>query len=80
MMAASIGIQVYSVVGLYRTISWRACVPFLIGGAATIPVGIYLLLSVRPQAYILAMGVALVLYGTYMLFRRPFSVERGGPS
>jgi uncharacterized protein len=78
MMAASIGIQAYSVAGLYRTISWRACMPFLIGGAATVPAGIYLLLSVRPQAYILTMGVALIIYGTYMLFRRPLSVERGG--
>jgi uncharacterized membrane protein YfcA len=78
MMAASIGIQSYSVAALYRTISWRACMPFLIGGAATIPAGIYLLLSVCPRTYILAMGVALVVYGTYMLFRRPLWVQGGG--
>ena len=78
MMVASIGIQAYSVAALYRTISWRACMPFLIGGAATIPAGIHLLLSVPPHAYVFAMGVALVLYGTYMLFKRPLSVERGG--
>jgi uncharacterized membrane protein YfcA len=77
MMSASIGIQAYSVAALYRTISWRACMPFLIGGAATIPSGIYLLLSVRPQAYIFGMGVALVLYGAYTLFSRPISVGRG---
>src|SRR5262249_4622365 len=50
MMVASIGIQAYSVAGLWRTISWRACAPFLIGGIATMPAGIYLLLSFRPHA------------------------------
>jgi hypothetical protein len=78
MMVASIWIQAYSVVGLYRTISWRACMPFVIGGAATIPAGIYLLLSAPPHAYMFTMGVALVLYGTYTLFRRSLSVEKGG--
>src|SRR5262245_9006767 len=59
MMVASIGIQAYSVAGMYQTISWRKCVPFLIGGVGTIPVGIFLLLSVRPQTYIMVMGILL---------------------
>src|SRR5260370_36543051 len=63
---------------MWRTISLRVCAPFLIGGVATMPLGIYLLLALRPQAYIFAMGLALVLYGAYMLFRRPPSIKRGG--
>jgi uncharacterized protein len=78
MMVASIAIQAYSVAGMWRTISLRACAPFLIGGVATMPVGIYLLLCIRSQAYIFAMGLALVLYGAYMLFRQPPSIKRGG--
>jgi len=78
MIVASIGIQTYSVAGMWRTISLRTCAPFLIGGVATMPVGIYLLLAVRPQAYILTMGLGLALYGAYMLFRRPPSTKRGG--
>lgn len=78
MMVASIAIQAYSVAGLWRTISWRACAPFLIGGMATMPAGIYVLLSLRPQAYIVAMGAALALYGAFMLLRRPPSIRRGG--
>lgn len=78
MMVASIAIQAYSVACMHQLICWRMCTPFLLGGAATIPIGIYLLLSVRPQVYVLAMGLGLVLYGTYMLFRRPFLVRRGG--
>src|SRR6478672_2146180 len=49
MMVASIAIQAYSVAGMWRTISIRACAPFLIGGVATLPAGIYLLLCLRPQ-------------------------------
>src|SRR5262245_57763453 len=78
MMVASIAIQLYSVCGLWRTISVRACVPFLIGGVATMPAGIYLLLCLRAEAYIVAMGSALILYGAYMLFGRPPSIRRSG--
>ena len=78
MMVASIAIQAYSVAGLRRTISLRACAPFLIGGVATVPLGIWLLLSFHPGAYIFAMGWALCLYGGYMLFRRPPPFRKGG--
>src|SRR5262245_15657739 len=78
MMIASITIQAYSVAGLWHTISWRACAPFLVGGIATMPAGIYVLLSLRPHAYAMALGVALALYGAFMLFRRPLSIKRGG--
>jgi uncharacterized membrane protein YfcA len=78
MMVASIAIQAYSVAGMWRTISLRACAPFLVGGIATMPAGIYLLLSFRPQAYVFSMGLALALYGAYMLFKQPPSITRGG--
>ena len=44
------------------------------------PAGIYLLLSFRPQAYVFSMGLALALYGAYMLFRQPPSIKTGGVS
>jgi hypothetical protein len=78
MMVASIAIQAYSVAGMWRTISIRACAPFLIGGIATMPAGIYLLLCFRSQTYVVAMGLALALYGAYMLLRQPPSIRRGG--
>ena len=78
MMVASIAIQAYSVAGMWRMISLRACAPFLVGGIATIPAGVYLLLSFRPQAYVFSMGLALALYGAYMLFKQPPSITRGG--
>ena len=76
MMVASIAIQAYSVAGLWRTISMRACAPFLIGGIATIPAGIYLLLCFPSRTYIVAIGLGLVAYGAYMLLRQPPSICR----
>ena len=78
MMVASIGIQAYCVAGMWRTISLRSCAPFLLGGVAAMPLGIYLLLAFRPQAYVFTMRLALVLYGAYMLFRRPPSIKWSG--
>jgi uncharacterized membrane protein YfcA len=78
MMVASMAIQAYSVAGMWRTISLRPLAPFLIGGVATMPLGIYLLLTFPPRAYIFALGSALVLHGAYMLFRQPPRMTRGG--
>lgn len=78
MMVASIAIQAYSVASLYRTISLRACAPFLFGGIATIPAGTYLLLNVHPAVYVILIGIVVALYGTYMLFKPTPPVMKGG--
>ena len=77
MMIASIGIQAYSVAGLARSIRWARCVPFVAGGLIALPLGFALLLNLQPRTYLLAMGAALVVYGLYMLFRRPALVKSG---
>lgn len=75
MMAASIGIQTYSVAGLARSIRWTRCAPFILGGIATLPLGTLLLLNLEPRQYMLAMAAALIAYGAYMLVRRPAVVK-----
>lgn len=79
MLAASIGIQAYSVASLWQAVSWRTCAPFVGGGVAAIPVGVYLLMTIDPRHYVLAMGLALIVYGSYMLFKsdrpKPIAVE-----
>ena len=77
MMAASIGIQAYSVAGLWRSIQWSRCAPFILGGVDALPVGIGLLLHLEPRTYTLAIGAALVMYGLYMLLRRPIILKDG---
>ena len=78
MMAASIGIQAWCVMGLRRTISWRACAPFVAGGVGAIPIGIYLLFALPAQIYVFSIGVALSVYGAYMLMARPLLIRKGG--
>jgi uncharacterized protein len=72
---SSIAIQSLSVWALRRVINWRALLPFLAGGLIGLPGGIYLLLHIRTADYVRLLGVSLVLYGAYMLFRRPLTVR-----
>jgi len=75
MLVASIGNQVYAVAGLSRAISWSRSLPFILGGVATLPVGVLLVRALDPGAYIPAIGGALVAYGLYMLLRRPVVLQ-----
>ena len=77
MMIASIGIQAYSVAGLSHSLRWSRCVPFILGGVAALPIGIFLLLNLQSRTYALAMGAALVVYGLFMLLRRPVLIMSG---
>jgi uncharacterized membrane protein YfcA len=77
MMIASIGIQGYSVARLSRSIQWSRCVPFVAGGLAALPIGIFLLLNLQPRTYVFAMGAGLVVYGLYMLLRRAAPIKSG---
>jgi uncharacterized membrane protein YfcA len=78
MLLSSIAIQSLSVWTLRHVVDLRALLPFLLGGVLGLPGGVYLLLNVDAPAYARIMGVSLVLYGAFMLFRRPMTV-RGGP-
>ncbi|MGG5823883.1 TSUP family transporter [Falsiroseomonas sp. HW251] len=77
MLLSSIAIQSLSVWALRRAIDWHALFPMLVGGIMGLPIGVYLLLHLDTSQYARIMGVALVLYGAYMLFRKPLTV-RGG--
>lgn len=77
MLVCSIAIQGYAVISLGDSIEWRRLAPFLLGGAATVPLGIALLTRFSAVAFSLALGVLLVLYGVYMLLRRSEIVVKG---
>jgi uncharacterized membrane protein YfcA len=78
MLLSSIAIQSLSVWTLRRTVDLRALLPFLLGGILGLPGGVYLLLNVQAPAYARLMGISLVVYGIFMLLRRP-AIFRGGP-
>ena len=76
MMVCSIAIQALSVWTLRSAIDWRVLPAFLAGGLLGLPNGVWQLQHLSQQAYVKGMGVALVLYGGYMLFRKPIHLRR----
>jgi len=76
MIVCSIANQTAMVCSLRRTIRWRELAPFLIGGAFGLPVGITVLLKLDRHVYTHVLGVFLVLYGCYMLVRKPLVIRR----
>jgi uncharacterized membrane protein YfcA len=69
MMLCSIMSQVTSLTVLRRLIAWRETLPLLIGGAAGVPLSLYLLTLVEPHTFRIAFGVFLASYALYMLAR-----------
>ncbi len=69
MIACSIAIQAYGVWALRGSIEWRLLWPFVAGGAATVPLGVWLLTRIPSQMFAAGLGLFLVVYGLYMLCR-----------
>ncbi len=69
MVLCSIAIQLYCVIAMRRSIEWRRLLPFLIGGAACVPVGVWLLSIVSYGGFAIGLGVFLTGYGGLMLWR-----------
>jgi len=76
MMVCSVGGQMLMVWALRRDIVWRELSPFLVGAAIGLPLGIYILLNTQPAFYVSAIGVMLIAYALFMVFRRPVVVRR----
>lgn len=71
LLIASVAMQSYCVWRLRHCISMRRVLPYLAGGLATIPLGLYLLQNFPLRAHTLSLGLFLMFYGAYMLVRRP---------
>ncbi|MGH1592264.1 sulfite exporter TauE/SafE family protein [Methylobacterium phyllosphaerae] len=80
MMLCSVANQAAMVWSLRRAIEWRSLATFLFGGALGLPAGIGLLLHADHSAYKHALGAFLLLYGVYMLLRRPIVVRWQHPA
>ncbi len=75
MLVASISLQAYSVWKLRGSIVPSTLAPYFAGGLLTVLPGVYLLLNTPPHIYLVALGVFLVVYGSYMLVRRPYRLR-----
>jgi uncharacterized membrane protein YfcA len=79
MIVCSIAIQLFSVAALRNSIDWRSLPVFLVGGVLGVPAGAWLLLHLPTSAYRGVIGALLIVYGGYLLLRRPTQVLRTGP-
>ena len=79
MILCSIAIQLFSVAALRHSIDWRSLPVFLVGGVLGVPAGAWLLLHLPTGVYRGVIGALLIIYGCYLLLRRPTRVLRTGP-
>jgi len=70
MVLCSFATQLFAVWQLRASIQWRSLWPMVVAGAATIPVGVWLLVHAAGPAYALGLGGFLLVYGGYLLLRR----------
>jgi uncharacterized membrane protein YfcA len=78
LMVCSIAIQSLSVAVLWRSIDWRVLAPFLVGGAAGLPLGVWFLLHIGHVWFKEAVGGLLVVYAAYALLNRPLAIVTQG--
>ena len=62
-------VQGYSVWKLRNAIDWRRLWPFMIGAVAGVPIGVSFLTWADPKSVRIAVGVILIAYSLYALFR-----------
>lgn len=70
-MTCSIANQAKMTWELRRDFDWMSLRWLLTGGIGGLPIGAWLLFHVKTGLYTHALGIFLILYGGYMLFRRP---------
>jgi uncharacterized protein len=80
-LIASYGIvnQSYTVWKLRHAFSWRRVLPFIAGGLVGVPIGVALLAAVNPAVVRIGVGVLLVAYASYNLFKPAIKPFDSGP-
>ena len=71
MMVCSAASQSFMVWTLRREIDWRALLPFVVGAAIGLPLGLFMLVASPPRLYAHGLGAFLIVFALYMLMRRP---------
>ena len=77
----SIASQAYGVWALRRLIEWRSLAPYLAGGLATVPLGVYLLHIIPANVFALCLGMVAMSYALWQMLGRelrlPENTKRG---
>jgi uncharacterized membrane protein YfcA/uncharacterized protein YjiS (DUF1127 family) len=78
LLACSIMTQLFSIGALWASMRWADCAKLLLGGLPGIPIGAYILQTLRPGQFATGFGAILACYAAYLLLRPQFVVRRGG--
>jgi len=70
MVLCSIATQLYAVWTIRDAIRWRPLLPMLVAGAATVPLGVWVLRHADALVYAAGLGIFLVAYGCMVALRR----------
>jgi uncharacterized protein len=79
LVVCSTAIQLYAVWKIRGAIRWQPLWPMITAGAATVPLGVWVLHHVDSAAYGVGLGILLSAYGAYAVFRREGRVLRANP-
>ena len=71
-------VQGYSVWKLRHALSWRNLWPFLLGAAFGVPLGVAILAYANPDRIRTSIGIVLIAYAAYTLFRPPLKLPAAG--
>jgi uncharacterized protein len=71
-------VQGYSVWKLRQALDWQKLWPFIAGAAVGVPAGVTLLTWSDPRSVRNAVGIVLILYSVYALFRPALKFSGGG--
>jgi uncharacterized protein len=75
LLVCSIAVQVYCNARLLRQVRWREVTPYLIGGMASAPFGIFILKHLSSGAHTFLLGIVLVSYAVYAM-ATPLRIDR----
>lgn len=76
LMVCSITTQSFAIISLWRYMDWKGLPVYLAGGALGLPIGVYLLLHLGLSGFHTAIGALLIVYGTYVLVKRPITLKQ----
>ena len=76
LLVCSIVTQSFAIVSLWRHMDWKGLPVYLAGGVLGLPIGVYLLLHLGLSGFHTAIGALLIVYGTYVLLKRPITLKR----
>ncbi len=72
--------QGYGIWKVRHALQWRRILPFVIGGAAGVPLGAYFVTYLNPAHLRTGVGALLIAYSTYNLTRPTFTPIKSNPA